>query len=105
MGPKPIRRPSSAKSSISPAGHGEEGILALEKEIPNVQDTFFAKALSMAVDGLEPKVLYETMETEMSTIEEEWENKGQGLGMLRRLFPHLRHHRRRARPHSGYEKS
>lgn len=52
-----------------------EGILALEKEIPNVQDPFFAKALSMAVDGLEPKVLYETMETEMGTIEEEWEAK------------------------------
>jgi chemotaxis protein MotA len=52
-----------------------EGILALEKEIPNVQDPFFAKALSMAVDGLEPKVLYETMETEMTTIEEEWERK------------------------------
>lgn len=49
-----------------------EGILALEKEIPNITDPFFSKALSMAVDGLEPKTLYETMETEMDTTEEEW---------------------------------
>lgn len=46
-----------------------EGILALEKEITNVEDPFLAKALRMAVDGLEPKTLLETMETELSTIE------------------------------------
>jgi len=52
-----------------------EGILSLEKEIPNVADPFFVKALSMAVDGLEPKALYESMETEMTTIEEFGESK------------------------------
>lgn len=46
-----------------------EGILALEKEIPNIKDAFFAKALRMAVDGLEPKTLLETMETEIATLE------------------------------------
>ena len=46
-----------------------EGILALEKEIPNIKDPFFAKALRMAVDGFEPKTLVETMETEMGTLE------------------------------------
>jgi chemotaxis protein MotA len=56
-----------------------EGILALEKEIPNITDPFFSKALSMAVDGLEPKTLYETMETEMSTTEEEWKDKAEAL--------------------------
>ena len=50
-----------------------EGILALEKEIPNLSDPFFAKALRMAVDGLEPKQLIETMETELGTFEEEQE--------------------------------
>ena len=54
-----------------------EGILALEKEIPNIQDPFFSKALSMAVDGLEPKTLNETMETEIATIEEEWKEKAE----------------------------
>ena len=54
-----------------------EGILALEKEIPNITDPFFSKALSMAVDGLEPKTLFETMETEMGTVEEEWKGKAE----------------------------
>ncbi|HBF35440.1 TPA: flagellar motor protein [Candidatus Sumerlaeota bacterium] len=54
-----------------------EGILALEKEIPNITDPFFSKALGMAVDGLEPKTLFETMETEMGTIEEEWKEKAE----------------------------
>lgn len=54
-----------------------EGILALEKEVPNITDPFFSKALTMAVDGLEPKTLFETMETEMQTIEEEWKHKGE----------------------------
>lgn len=46
-----------------------EGILALEKEIGAVDDLFFAKCLRMAVDGLEPKTLVETMEIEMETLE------------------------------------
>jgi chemotaxis protein MotA len=54
-----------------------EGILALEKEIPNIKDPFFSKSLNMAVDGLEPKTLFETMETEMDTIEGEWKHKAE----------------------------
>lgn len=50
-----------------------EGILALEKEIETLKDPFFAKALRMAVDGLEPKQLIETMEAEIATLEEEFE--------------------------------
>jgi chemotaxis protein MotA len=50
-----------------------EGILALEKEIESLPDPFFVKALRMAVDGLEPKQLIETMEAELATIEEEFE--------------------------------
>jgi chemotaxis protein MotA len=50
-----------------------EGILALEKEIETIKDPFFAKALRMAVDGLEPKTLVETMETELATLEEDSE--------------------------------
>lgn len=48
-----------------------EGILALEKDIETLDDPFFAKSLRMAVDGLEPKQLVETMETELATKEEE----------------------------------
>ena len=54
-----------------------EGILALEKEIPNITDPFFSKALGMAVDGIEPKTLYSTMETEMESVEQEWKDKGE----------------------------
>lgn len=50
-----------------------EGILALEKEIGGISDPFFAKALRMAVDGLDPKQLIETMEAELATTEEELE--------------------------------
>ncbi len=50
-----------------------EGILSLEREIETIKDPFFAKALRMAVDGLEPKQLIETMETELETIEHESE--------------------------------
>lgn len=50
-----------------------EGILALEKELPTLTDPFFAKALRMAVDGLEPKQLVETMEAELMTMEEDHE--------------------------------
>jgi chemotaxis protein MotA len=50
-----------------------EGILALEKELVNIKDPFFSKALRMAVDGLEPKQLVETMEAELATLEEELE--------------------------------
>ena len=50
-----------------------EGILALEKEIAEIKDPYLAKALRMAVDGLEPKQLIETMETELGTIEEKHE--------------------------------
>jgi chemotaxis protein MotA len=50
-----------------------EGILALEKEIENIKDPYFSKALRMAVDGLEPKQLIETMETELTTMEHKLE--------------------------------
>ena len=42
-----------------------EGILSLEKEIKNVQNPFLAKALTMAVDGIEPHVIREAMESEL----------------------------------------
>jgi chemotaxis protein MotA len=42
-----------------------EGILSLEKEIKNVEIPFLAKALTMAVDGIEPHVIREAMEAEL----------------------------------------
>lgn len=48
----------------------KEGILSLEKEIKNIEDPFMKKALTMAVDGVEPNMIREAMETEIAYTEE-----------------------------------
>lgn len=48
----------------------KEGILSLEKEIKNIGNTFLKKALTMAVDGLEPHLIREAMETELEYLDE-----------------------------------
>jgi chemotaxis protein MotA len=48
----------------------KEGILSLEKEIKNIQDPFLAKALTMAVDGVEPNTIREAMDTELEYLNE-----------------------------------
>ena len=52
----------------------KEGIISLEADIKNATDPFLKKALTMAVDGVEPKVLRETMELEIANMEEEAEH-------------------------------
>ncbi|MCX7047636.1 MAG: flagellar motor protein [Candidatus Sumerlaeota bacterium] len=54
-----------------------EGILALEQEVGKVPDPFLSRALRLAVDGLEPKTISESMEIEMQHIEEEWKHKAE----------------------------
>ncbi len=51
-----------------------EGIISLEAESREASDPFLKRALTMAVDGVEPKILRETMELEMENIEEEMEH-------------------------------
>ncbi len=51
----------------------KEGIISLEAEIQAATDPFLKRALTMAVDGVEPKILRETMELEISNLEEEAE--------------------------------
>lgn len=60
-----------------------QGIISLETDVENIKDPFLKKALNMAVDGIEPKALRETMEVEMTNMEEEgelpikfWESAG-----------------------------
>jgi chemotaxis protein MotA len=48
----------------------KEGILSLEKEIKNIEDPFLKKALTMAVDGVEPHILREAMENELEYMDE-----------------------------------
>jgi chemotaxis protein MotA len=51
----------------------KEGVISLESDTENINDLFLKKALTMAMDGVEPKVLRETMELEISNLEEEGE--------------------------------
>ncbi len=52
----------------------KEGIISLESETRDASDPFLRKALTMAVDGVEPKILRETMEMEISNMEDEAEH-------------------------------
>ncbi len=45
----------------------------MESDVQKITDPFLKKALTMAMDGVEPKVLRETMELEISNLEEEAE--------------------------------
>ena len=51
----------------------KEGVISLESDAQQITDPFLKKALTMAMDGVEPKVLRETMELEISNLEEETE--------------------------------
>jgi chemotaxis protein MotA len=49
----------------------KEGVISLEADAQKITDPFLKKALTMAMDGVEPKVLRETMELEISNLEDE----------------------------------
>jgi chemotaxis protein MotA len=51
----------------------KEGVISLESDAEKIADPFLKKALTMAMDGVEPKVLRETMELEIENLEEETE--------------------------------
>jgi chemotaxis protein MotA len=47
-----------------------EGILALEKQVDNVDDAFFSKGIRLMIDGIEPAALSKILYTELEFIEE-----------------------------------
>jgi chemotaxis protein MotA len=49
----------------------KEGVISLEADAQKISDPFLKKALTMAMDGVEPKVLRETMDLEIANLEEE----------------------------------
>ncbi len=51
----------------------KEGVISLESDTEKIEDPFLKKALTMAMDGVEPKVLRDTMELEIANLEEEAE--------------------------------
>ncbi len=52
----------------------KEGVISLEADAQEIDDQFLKRALTMAMDGVEPKVLRETMELEIANLEEEAEH-------------------------------
>lgn len=48
----------------------KEGILSLEASLKDVSDDFLRKALQLTVDGLEPQLIQEILETEIACLEE-----------------------------------
>lgn len=48
----------------------KQGLLALEKQVKDVHDPFFRKGLQLLMDGTEPRVLREILETEVAFGEE-----------------------------------
>ena len=47
----------------------KEGLLALESQIPSIEDPFIRKGLQLLVDGVEPERLREVLEVEIDTWE------------------------------------
>src|SRR5690625_1814009 len=47
-----------------------EGILSLENELDEVDDTFIKKGVLLAVDGIEPEVINDIMNAEITAMEE-----------------------------------
>jgi chemotaxis protein MotA len=50
-----------------------EGILALENEVEKVDDEFIKKGILLAVDGVEPEIIYDIMSAEITAMEERHE--------------------------------
>jgi chemotaxis protein MotA len=48
----------------------KEGILAMEKKMTEVHDPFFKKGLQLLLDGTEPRILREMLETDVTMHEE-----------------------------------
>ncbi|HUL30886.1 MAG TPA: flagellar motor protein [Thermodesulfobacteriota bacterium] len=69
---EPVQNPYSVITQITNYANKarKEGILSLEKEIKNIEEPFLRKALTMAVDGVEPHAIREAMEMELEYLDE-----------------------------------
>ena len=57
----------------------KDGLLALERNLEEVQDPFMKKYLQQIIDGIEPEMLKDQMETEIDLAEEELKTCGKVL--------------------------
>jgi chemotaxis protein MotA len=56
-----------------------EGIISLEKDAESIQDPFFKKAITMALDGTDPRELRQAMECELQNMDERGEHSARVL--------------------------
>ncbi len=56
-----------------------DGLLALEKHIKEIDDDFIKDGLQLAIDGTEPELLRQILDTEMANLED---RHGKGHGIL-----------------------
>jgi chemotaxis protein MotA len=66
-----------------------EGILSLEPVIKEVEDDFLRKGLQLTVDGLEPQVIQEILETEIGYLESRHERGAELMSTLGAFAPAL----------------
>lgn len=55
-----------------------EGLLAIDREVTTIDDTFFRTGMEMVVDGTEPEIIRSVLETELSYLMER-HKKGQQI--------------------------
>jgi len=48
----------------------KEGLLALESDIENIKEPFFKKGMQLVVDGVDPELIKEILETDLTQMEE-----------------------------------
>ncbi len=65
----------------------KEGILALESELPGIEDQFFSKGLQLAIDGMEPETIREILETELDNLEERHRTGAEIMNTMATYFP------------------
>lgn len=64
-----------------------EGLLALEQDVINIDDSFLQKGIQLVVDGTDPELLRNILETKLTFLEER-HSKGQSImGTMGRLAP------------------
>lgn len=66
-----------------------EGILSLEPIIKEIDDDFLKKGLQLTVDGLEPQVIQEIMETEITYLESRHEGGAEIVSAMGAFAPAL----------------
>ena len=62
------RRSHRATSSSVRRARPREGLLALERDVDQVEDPFLQRGLQMVIDGLEPETVEEVLELEIDAM-------------------------------------